>query len=138
MRLILDTNIILDMLLKRNDFEKESKAVFQLAIYGIIDAYVTSHTIATVYYILENSKVTEPRKQLEKLMAVVGVLDVNGDDCEKALKSDVADYEDGLICESAKRNNIDVIVTRNEKDFTKSGMIIYTPDEILAKHKQGK
>ena len=68
---------------------------------------------------------------LNKLFALFDVSDTAGIDCRKAVLSSVSDYEDAVMIETAVRTETDCIVTRNERDFSKSPLPVYTPDQFL-------
>lgn len=73
----------------------------------------------------------DTRKVLSKLFSLFGILDTTGLDCRKAISSEMTDYEDAIMVETSISNEIDCIVTRNIKDYSKASISVYTPDEFL-------
>ena len=68
---------------------------------------------------------------MSTLLIPFDVLDTAGIDCRKALSSDISDFEDAVMTETALRANMDYIVTRNERDYVKSPVPVCTPSELL-------
>ena len=68
---------------------------------------------------------------MDKLFKIFDILDATAEDCRNALRSNISDYEDAILVESAKRNDIDCIVTCNVKDFKDSNISVYSPTELL-------
>ena len=138
MRVLLDTCLIIDTLQDRAPFSEDSKQIFLYAANGVFDGYITAKSVADIYYLVhksthDNSKTKEI---INKLFSLFEVLDTAGIDCKKAILSETADYEDAVMIESALREEIDCIVTRNGWDYTKSPVKVYTPKqfiELLAK-----
>ena len=73
---------------------------------------------------------------LSKLFILFEVLDSAGLDCRKALSSEVSDYEDAVMVETAVRSDIECIVTRNQKDYAKSSVMVLSPPDFLLKIKE--
>ncbi len=68
---------------------------------------------------------------MKTLLGLFDILDTTQLDCRQALSSDISDYEDAVMCEKAKRCDVDCIVTRNQKDYAKSEVTVYSPAEFL-------
>lgn len=73
----------------------------------------------------------ESREKLNKLLAIVGLLDTTAEDVFHALSSNVSDFEDAIMIETGIRCRMDCIITRKTKDYSKSQLPIYTPAEFL-------
>ena len=73
----------------------------------------------------------ETRKILGKLFTLFHLLDTTSLDCRKAMSSEIGDYEDAIMVETAIRSEMDCIVTRNVKDYTKSSVKVYEPSTFL-------
>jgi predicted nucleic acid-binding protein len=133
MKLLIDTNIILDILMKREPWVKSAAAVL-LAVAGEkAEGFITANTFADLYYLLhkhlhDNNKT---RQTLRELLMVVSILDVTGIDCEKAFDLPMNDYEDALLACCAKRHKVNYIITRNVRDFAGSPVKTATPKDIL-------
>ena len=131
MRVLLDTNLFLDVIEERKEFFDHSSMVVLFATE--YEGFIAATSITDIYYIehKRNHNQEKTKKIMEKLLGVFDVLDVTDEDCRNALRDGMNDYEDAIIAESARRNDIDCIVTRNAKDFKNSRIPIYTPVEFL-------
>ena len=118
---LLDLNIILDFLSKRDDHEA-ALAVFDLCIQKNLKGYVSSHEITTLSYFLEKERypVLKRNKIINSLLDHLTVLTAHEKILRDALESEINDYEDAVIDELAKYEAVDFIITRNLKDFEKS------------------
>lgn len=74
----------------------------------------------------------ETRRIITTLMGLVGIIDTTDMDSRRAVSSELNDYEDAVMVESAKRSGMDAIVTRNEKDYAASPVTVYLPEDLLA------
>lgn len=131
MKALIDTNIIIDALQSREGFAKDAEFVILRAFE--YDGYIAATSVTDIYYLqhryYHNKK--EAKKNLEKILKLFNVLDITESDCCNALRSNMGDFEDAILAEAAKRNDIDCIVTRDAKDFENSPILIYTPAEFL-------
>jgi predicted nucleic acid-binding protein len=135
MKLLIDTNVILDALMQREPWSQPAQALILAIANDKADGCITASSFTDIYYILRKyMKDKEKIKQtLLGLLELVNVLDVTGTDCKKAFDLSISDYEDALLAYCAKRNKADAIVTRNEKHFVGSPVKPISPDEILKK-----
>ncbi len=133
MKVLIDTNVIIDALQGRDNFAKDAELVV-LQAYEY-DGFVVATSVTDIFYIQRRYYHNKERakENLEKILKIYSVLDVTNIDCYSALRSDIPDYEDAVLIESARRNDIDCIVTRDTKDFQNSNIPIYTPVEFLKK-----
>ncbi len=133
MKILLDTNVILDIFLKRLPFYEKSKAALDLANYEEIDIYVSASTITDIYYItnrhLKDHNAT--RKHIINLLQTVHISSVTENEITKALDLLWSDFEDAVQYSVAFNNKIDIIVTRNPFDYKQSDIPIYTPQELM-------
>ena len=136
-RLLIDTNIVIDLLANRKDFYIEAATLFSLADKNVLTLTVSSLTFANTNYILSKLKSEkEARIILRKFKVLVETLSLDDKITELALSDDkFPDFEDGLQYYSAIENRIDIIVTRNKKDFKNSKIPVMTAKEYLAKNK---
>lgn len=129
MKVLIDTNLFLDVVLKREPFVKQSLKV----INKLIDdgsAYISVQSLKDIFYwCSKDSKIEEPWLIVEKLSFICNVIDVSSEDSINALMSGVSDYEDGLIAMSAIRNGIDAIVTRDQRGFVDIDIIVFHPKD---------
>ena len=136
-RLLIDTNIVIDLLANRKEFYAEAATLFSLADKNILTLTVSSLTFANTNYILSKLKSEkEARIILRKFKVLVETLSLDDKITELALSDDnFPDFEDGLQYYSAIENRIDLIITRNKKDFKNSKIPVMTAKEYLAKNK---
>jgi hypothetical protein len=94
---------------------------------------ITAKAMTDIYYLTHRCTHSDPeaRAILAKLCVLFDVLDTTGMDARRALSSAVSDYEDGVMIETAFREEMDCIVTRNEKDYTASPIPVYSPAKFL-------
>ncbi|MGJ8745770.1 type II toxin-antitoxin system VapC family toxin [Polaribacter sp.] len=133
-RLLVDTNIIIDLLAKREEFYTETATLFSLADKNVITLTVSSLSFANTHYILTKIKSKEEsRTILRKFKVLVETLSLDDKVTELALNDEsFSDFEDGLQYYSAIENQVDIIITRNKKDFKNSKLPVLTAKEYLA------
>ena len=131
MKVLLDTNIFLDVIEERQDFFDDSSEVVLLATE--YDGFIAASSVTNIYYIecKRNHSKDKTKRLMDKLFKIFDILDTTAEDCRNALRSDIPDYEDAVMVESAKRSDIDCIITRNIKDFKNANINVYTPIEFL-------
>ena len=133
MTVFLDSNIILDILLKNADFYEESKKVLELSDSKTIDFYVSAASITDIFYILNkrlNNK-EETKRHLQDLLEIVSVTGIDEACIKNALNSSWKDFEDAVQHESSIQIGADYLVTRNTDDFKSSMVRIISPSEFL-------
>lgn len=140
MKVFLDTNVIIDFLLKREPHYTDSKKVFDMCLYKI-DGCVTPHFLIDVFYMLsERTDATEDYCR-ETILKLRSVLTVIAEDSERVLlaakNEEFSDFEDSMQNEAAKIAGVDCIITRNTKDFKNSKIPVYTPTEFLSSSSHG-
>lgn len=134
-RLLIDTNIVIDLLSKRENFYDEAADLFSRADRKELNLVISSLTFANTNYILTKLKsAKEAREILRKFKVLVEVLSLDDKITELALSDDdFPDFEDGLQYYSAIENQIDIIITRNKKDFKNSKIPVLSAKEYLAR-----
>lgn len=131
-RVLLDTNIILDIILKRQPYFEVSSKIFNLIDNYQILGHITASTVTDIYYISRKEKGREIARQfISNLIEIVEILGVNKNTIIHALESNLKDFEDAVQLSAAKINKIEIIVTRNKTDFDNSTLKIMTPDELI-------
>lgn len=135
-KLLVDTNIVLDMLARRELFFLESQQLFTLSDRKEVKLFVSSLTFANTYYVLSQSlKIDNARKILRKFKVLVEILPMDDKIIDLSLNSDFKDFEDAIQYYTALENNADIIITRNLKDFKKSKLPVLTAKDYLASKK---
>ena len=133
MKILLDTNIVLDLLMDRTPFADAAAELFSKVEDGTIVGYLCGTTITTIYY-LAAKEVGAPRAQAEikKILSFFEVAPVNRHVLESALDSGFNDFEDAVIHEAACHVGAETIVTRNKKDFITSRIPVYSSEEMVS------
>ncbi len=120
MKILIDTNVILDVLCDRTDFVESSSKIWKLCEVEKIDGYISALSIPNIVYILRKELTPEKTQQILK-----------SSDIRKAANMKSSDYEDAIQMVCAQRMKVDFIVTRNIKDFIESKVPAMKPDELL-------
>lgn len=132
-RILIDTDVILDFFFDRQPFAENASKIFSLCESNKITGFVTPVIISNVYYLLRQSAKHE--KVIEKLKLLVSITEIAVMDKEvvtQALNSDFKDFEDALQNYSAEiHKEIDLIITRNTKDFKNSKLAVMSPDNYM-------
>ena len=132
MKILIDTNVILDALCNRKEFVEDSAKVFKLCEVKKLTGYISALSIPNIVYIMRKELDEEKiREVIEKLSLVFDIVDLKGDDLKKASMLNFADYEDAVQSHQATRIKADYIVTRNIKDYKTSKVMAIKPTELL-------
>jgi predicted nucleic acid-binding protein len=133
--IFVDTNIIIDLLAKRELFYKDAQALFTLSDKKEIQLCISSLSFANAYYsIVKHHKDIDAKKYLAKFKVLVKVLPLEDKAIELALASDFNDFEDGLQYFIAMDNESDIIITRNKKDFKNAKIPVMTAGEYIRRY----
>ena len=134
MRLMIDANIILDVLQKREPFYHDSSKILKMCETNMVEGHLSTLTFANLVYIMRKELGPEKIEQVLKILSLIccfddlTLLDVNN---SASLLWD--DFEDAIQSAIAKRINADYIITRNVKDFSQCSIMALTPSEFLAR-----
>ena len=133
MRALIDTCIVIDYLQKRESFFGHADEIFTKSLEGKFIGYLTAKSLTDIYYLMHHytHSEKESRKIIEKLFDICDILDTKASDCYNAVSSNLPDFEDAIMLETAKSNGIDCIITRNIQDFSASEVPVYTPKQFL-------
>ncbi len=133
MKVLLDTNIVIDYALERQPFWQNSERIFLLLQQGSFTGYISASTISDLYYIIR-----KPRGHiwtlnfLERMVQFCSVATVDRAVITTALTANFKDFEDAIQYSTAVASQMDVIVTRNPSDFTNATELqILTPDQLI-------
>ena len=134
-KILVDTNIVIDLLSERKGFYDEAADLFSQADKKELNLTISSLTFANTNYLLTKLKsAKEAREILRKFKVLVELLSLDDKITELALSDEsFSDFEDGLQYYSAIENNVDIIITRNKKDFKNSRLPVLTAKEYLAR-----
>ncbi len=131
-KIFIDSDIILDLLCQRQPFYNFAAEVFTLGDEKKIELVTSSLVFANVYYILRKILGIEKAKELlRKLRLIINIISVEEKSVDLALNSRFSDFEDGLQYFTARENNINILLTRNIKDYKEKDLIIQTPEIYL-------
>lgn len=135
MRILLDTNVIIDAFASREPWNVDAEKIFLLATDEKIEVVLSASAVTDIYYICNKifRDEAKTRETIKTLFNLFTVTDVKKKDLLEALNLKVNDFEDALICACAKRTNCQYIVTRNTKDFENSQVAAIAPQDFLAK-----
>ncbi len=132
MKVLIDTNIILDFALIRLPFYEESDEIFYLIEQGKIEGFVSATTLTDIYYILRKQKGKEWSFEfLHRLTKLCKINPITEKIVINALNNNYKDFEDDIQYYSAIINNLDAIVTRNLKDFPQDDFLILSPSQLI-------
>jgi len=135
MRILIDTNVIMDFIVEREPFSDDAEKVIELCLNKGISCCIAAHTIPNLFYILrKHLLVAERRDILLKICKMFTIVGIDSSKLESALQdSNFEDFEDCLQVQCAKDYLADFIVTRNVKDFTNSPVSVLEPAKLIAK-----
>jgi len=132
LRILFDTNVILDVLLLRQPYEVEATKLVASVERSEINCVLCANSITTIYYLINKAVGREIAiNSVNSLTMMFDVVPVNKIVLQNALKSKFLDFEDAVLKESAVNSGVDGIVTRNPKDFKSSTLPIYNPKELI-------
>lgn len=133
MKIMCDTNVIIDVLLEREPFVEDSCKVLNLCEEHKIDGFVSASSVTDIYYLVR--KYTHSTdlayKAVGKMLEIVKVCSVTNNDVLTAFQRKAKDFEDCLVATCAKSIHCDYIVTRNKRDFEEFDISLLTPAELL-------
>lgn len=133
MKLLIDTNVVLDVLLQREPFCRTATAVLNLTQRDDVREYVSASAITDIYYIANKQMKDRNavRDLLKRLLMVISVAAVSEREIQNALNLAWGDFEDSVQYSVALMNEMDGIVTRNSSDYQEANMRIWLPEQAL-------
>jgi predicted nucleic acid-binding protein len=133
MKVLIDTNVIVDVLERREAFFDSSYAVVKLAAEGKLDAFAPAGSIADAYYIIRKGgkSPVAARDAIATLLQLIRACDTTTSDVTAALTLGVADFEDSILAATARREKAEYIITRNERDFSQSPVPAVSPADFI-------
>jgi len=132
MKVLIDTNVILDVLYKREGFYEDSLKIWKLCETKKIDGYISALSIPNIVYILRRELDSEKTLEvINNISLVFKIYDLKSEMIIQAAEKKAKDYEDALQMVTAQKLKANFIVTRNIKDFTDSKIIAVKPSELL-------
>jgi len=138
MRVLLDTNVLLDSVLQRPPWHKEADAILQIAASGQVTCAAASLSLATVFYVSRKVVGTATaRAAVRKCLGALAILPI---DKQTLLDADALtgkDFEDNILIAAAATAAVDAIVTRNVADFANAPIAVWEPAELLKRLQAG-
>lgn len=134
MDLVLDINIVLDHIDRREPFYELSRKVCLLGVVGEANTYISVNMLADIFYLLRKDFGSqEAQKMIEEDLSFLQLVSVTPEDAKKALAKRWNDFEDCLVSCCAEKIGADYIITRNVKDFRRSKVEAITPEELFVR-----
>jgi len=132
-RVLIDLNLILDMLQKREPFYAASARVLACVETGLIEGLVAAHTMTTLFYLIAKDRSPEiARVALTELLRFLSVAAVDHTTIQQALNLPYRDFEDAVQMAAAAQAGALYLVTRNVKDYKAGPLPALQPAELLA------
>ena len=132
MKLLIDTNVVLDVLCAREGFVEAASLIWKRCELGLDEGYLSALSIPNIVYILRKELTPAKTYQvIEQLMLIFYIVDLRATDLLKAAVEQSKDYEDQLQIVAAQRIKADYIVTRNVRDFLDSSVKPIMPTEFV-------
>lgn len=130
---LLDVNVVLDVLLERDEHVEASAAIWELIETGKVRGFLAAHAITTIHYLVRKHVGTESRatKIIGSLLAIFRVATVDQAVIEQAIQLSAPNFEDAVTAAAAHRAHCEVIVTRDLKGFQKSPVPAVTPEAAV-------
>ena len=133
MKVLIDTNVIIDALTSREPWNESAETIFIMAANHMMDMYITASLATDIYYLVRKylHSADQAKQIMEKLYSLVGILTVSGAEYIDALASSISDYEDAVVERVSVKADMDYIITRNVKDYQKGMMKTISPDDFI-------
>lgn len=134
MRLLIDGNILLDVLQKREPHFEASAMIWKLCETEQAEGFVSALTFANMVYVMRKDLTPETIEEVfKKLSLIFRFTDLTAGDLNRAAALQWSDFEDAVRAETAERIHADYLITRNVRDFKQSKVITFTPSEFLTR-----
>ena len=130
--ILIDLNIVLDVLQKREPFFDASARLLGLVESGAVTGYVAAHSVTTLFYLIQKDKsAADARAIITNLLQFLQILPVNQNTIEQALNLDFRDFEDSVQMITAVQGKVDCLITRNIKDYQPALLPVMQPVDFL-------
>lgn len=133
MKILFDVNVVLDVLLDRDEWVAESASLLDLAERGKVNGYIAGHTVTTVHYIVARAAGRhKAATAVTDLLRILHIVPIGESDFAQALVLGFGDFEDAVQAAAALKVGADYVATRNVSDFKASPVKPRSPGELLA------
>lgn len=138
-KVFLDTDVMMDFLTKRAPFAVAAMKLMEYSNRKALELNISSLCLSNVYYLISRiENKSKAREKIKGILQLVHTLSVHKSTIEKAVYSNFKDFEDAIQNFCADENGIQIIITRNVKDYAKSNLSIQTPKEFIAEFEKKK
>ena len=133
MNILFDADVILDVVLDREPHEISAYKLLTLVEKGYIKGWLGSGTVNTLYFFMSNELEQKwVQRHILEILEMFQIIPVTNLILEKAVKSNIRDFEDAVLGSAADEQGLDYIVTRNADGFKKCNVPVYRPEELLS------
>lgn len=133
MKILFDTNVVLDLLLDRAPFADDAEILFGFVEEGRLQGYLCATTLTTLHYLAAKAVGSaRAKEQLQTLLTLFEIAPVTRAVLEEALADECRDFEDAVLCRAALQVGATQIVTRNPADFKTCALPIVSPRELVS------
>lgn len=133
MKILFDTNVVLDLLLDRQPFSADATHLFAAVESGKINGCLCATTLTTIHYLAAKTVgAAQATQAVSTLLALFEIAPVTRAVLDDAVGAGFSDYEDAVLYQAARHAGADGIVTRNQKDFAKAELPLYMPIELVS------
>ena len=137
--LLVDTNVILDVILKRAPWAEEGVLILDAVARGAARGFVAGHAVTTVHYIVEREVgLAAANTAVSDLLQLLTVVALDGADFQRALALGLEDYEDAVRVAAYLKIGADYLVTRNARDYRRTPVTVLSSGEVLALIRAGQ
>jgi predicted nucleic acid-binding protein len=135
MRVLIDTNVVLDVILERKPFVETAIALFALIETGKIQGYISATTITNIFYIVRKLKGREVALEaISRLLRGLNLCSVGTRVIQQALHLNLHDFEDGVQLACAVLESLDAVVTRDGNDFQDANFTVLSTAQIVGQY----
>jgi predicted nucleic acid-binding protein len=134
-KVLLDTNVILDVALEREPFHAAAARILETSDFSRFHLFISASMATDVFYVIRKEKGKEVAlASLKDLLDAVDVCEVDKNILLLALQSGFGDFEDAVQFFAAVNSEVECIVTRNKKDYEDSSLKVFEPGEFVDKY----
>jgi predicted nucleic acid-binding protein len=133
MKVIIDTNVIIDILEHREPYFQNSYRTILLGLQDKVETLLCASAVPDIYFIISQN-ISDAKKVQDKINAInilIKICDATSEDVKTALSLNMPGLDSAMVAAIAKREQADYIVTRNEEAFAGSPVPIISPDNLL-------
>ncbi|MDR0903555.1 MAG: PIN domain-containing protein [Ruminococcus sp.] len=131
--ILLDTNVVLDLLQKRDPFYPDVEKIMLRGQNKEIKCYISANSLTDIFYLYaKHTNIQEARRAIKYLLANFDIAAIDEESCKSAMKLPIADFEDALIVQCALKYKVDYIITRDKELHNNTIVKAIPPHEYLS------